>query len=281
MDAPLQNPERANRANHPAVPGWVIARASCPSTNTWALDHLDELRHGDCVWTEQQTAGRGRDGRTWRSPPGVLTASFIVDAGFPETPRHVPLTRLSLATGLAVIHAVSDFTDASILRLKWPNDVVVGSRKLAGILCETRRSPNGRHAAVIGIGCNLAPRWDQDGASLPFALGPDAPIGLDELGAGMGAEVQAEARATPTPIAFLIALRRYLLEAVGLLAAGTWDPLLHELRQRDSLRGTQVRLETGTGVITGTAQGFADDGALLIENAHGVRAYASGHIGPG
>jgi len=266
-------PNPVDPAHHPALPGWVIARSSCPSTNTWALDHLDELRHGDCVWTEQQTAGRGRDGRTWRSPPGVLTASFIVDAGFPETPRHVPLTRLSLATGLAVIHAVSDFTDASALRLKWPNDVVVGNRKLAGILCETRRSHGGRHAAVIGIGCNLAPRWDQDGASLPFAIGPEAPIGLDELAAELGV--------TATPIAFLIALRRYLLEAVGLLAAGTWDPLLSELRQRDALRGSLVRLETGTGLVTGTAQGFADDGALLIENASGVRGYASGHIGRG
>jgi len=274
-------PSPVDTAHHPALPGWVIARSSCPSTNTWALDHIDELRHGDCVWTEHQTAGRGRDGRTWRSPPGVLTASFIVDAGFPDTPRHVPLTRLSLATGLAVIHAVSDFTDASALRIKWPNDVLVGSRKLAGILCETRRSNSGRHAAVIGIGCNLAPRWDQDGASLPFALGPDAPIGLDELGAELGAEVGADLRAMPTPIAFLIALRRYLLEAVGLLAAGTWDPLLSELRQRDALRGTQVRLETGTGLVTGTAQGFADDGALLIENASGVRGYASGHIGRG
>jgi len=274
-------PSSVDTAHHPALPGWVIARSSCPSTNTWALDHIDELRHGDCVWTEHQTAGRGRDGRTWRSPPGVLTASFIVDAGFPDTPRHVPLTRLSLATGLAVIHAVSDFTDASALRIKWPNDVLVGSRKLAGILCETRRSNSGRHAAVIGIGCNLAPRWDQDGASLPFALGPDAPIGLDELGAELGAGVGADLRAMPTPIAFLIALRRYLLEAVGLLAAGTWDPLLSELRQRDALRGTQVRLETGTGLVTGTAQGFADDGALLIENASGVRGYASGHIGRG
>lgn len=262
MDVPIGP---SARTHHPAVPGWVIALGSCPSTNTWALDHLTALRHGDCVWTEHQTAGRGRDGRVWRSPPGVLTASFIVALGRRGQARSVPITRLSLAAGLAVIHAVSDAVDGSALRIKWPNDVLAHQRKLAGILCETRDTSD-QVMAVIGIGCNLTPRWEADGASLPLAVGAAAPIGVDELGA------------SPMPLELLSSLRRYLLEAVGMLAAGTWTPLLTELRSRDALMGRPVRIETGTGLITGLAAGLDDDGALIVRTADGQRTIASGHV---
>jgi len=262
VDAPIGPPARTH---HPAVPGWVIALGSCPSTNTWALDHLAELRHGDCVWTEHQTAGRGRDGRIWRSPPGVLTASFVVALGRRGEARSVPITRLSLAAGLAIIHAVSDVVDGSALRIKWPNDVLAHQRKLAGILCETRETSD-QVMAVIGIGCNLTPRWEADGASLPLAVGAAAPIGVDELGA------------PPTPLDLLAGLRRYLLEAVGLLAAGTWAPLLDELRSRDALRGQPLRIETGTGLILGQGDGLDADGALIVRTAAGLRTVASGHV---
>lgn len=262
MDVPIGPPARTS---HPAVPGWVIALGSCPSTNTWALDHLAELRHGDCVWTEHQTAGRGRDGRIWRSPPGVLTASFVVAVGRRGEARSVPLTRLSLATGLAIIHAISDHVDGSALRMKWPNDVLAHQRKLAGILCETRETA-AQTMAVIGIGCNLSPRWEADGASLPLAVGAAAPIGVDELGV------------PPTPLDLLSGIRRYLLEAVGMLAAGTWEPLLTELRSRDALRDQALRIETGTGLVCGIASGLDDDGALIVRTSDGMRTVASGHV---
>lgn len=244
----------------------MFALGTCPSTNTWALDHLDRLVHGDCVWTEHQSAGRGRDGRVWRSPPGVLTASFVIDLA-QRRGQVVPMTRLSLAAGLAICHAITDLVGATAA-IKWPNDVLIGERKVAGVLCETRSRSDGSLATVIGIGLNLAPRWDQDGASLPLATGARAPIGLDEVGT------------PPTPLDTLAKLRRYLLEAAGLLAAGTWQPVLAAIRDRDALRGRRIRVETATAVHLGTAQGLSDDGALRLTTASGEVVLASGHVEP-
>jgi BirA family biotin operon repressor/biotin-[acetyl-CoA-carboxylase] ligase len=106
----------------------------------------------------------------------VLTASFVMDLrGVDDSRPLVPSTRLSLAAGLAVAHAISDLMPQLSPRIKWPNDVLIEQRKVAGILCETRARSDGSKAAVIGIGCNLAPRWDLDHASLPLATGRMAP----------------------------------------------------------------------------------------------------------
>lgn len=240
--------------DHPAFPGWVIALPSCPSTNTWALDHLDALAHGACVWTPRQTAGRGRGASTWHAPPGVLTASFILDLAGPDERSTVPVAQLSLAAGLAVANAVEDLVPEARVAIKWPNDVLLRDRKLAGILCETRRRDDGRAAVVVGIGLNLAPRWDLDPAALPLAVGKVAPIGLDELAA------------PPEVSAMLIALRRYLIEAWGLLAGRGFTPLLPVLRGRDWLAGRQVTVRSGERTLRGTARGLDATGALVVDD---------------
>ena len=263
----MDDPASAGRpADHPAIPGWVIELPTCPSTNTWALDRLDALAHGACVWTRRQTQGRGRGGAAWYAPPGVLTASFVLDLGGTDE-RQVAPTRLSLAAGLAVAHAVEDVAPAAQVAIKWPNDCYLRERKLAGLLCETRARADGGLAVVIGVGLNLAPRWDMDAAALPLATGKAAPIGLDEVG---------PAPAMPT---MLIALRRYLLEACGLLAAGGWGRLLPPLRERDWLNGRRVTVQSGAGAVGGIARGIDDRGALLVEDAAGRQsAIASGTI---
>jgi BirA family biotin operon repressor/biotin-[acetyl-CoA-carboxylase] ligase len=252
-------------ADDPAVPGWVIALPTCPSTNTWALDRLDALAHGACVWTRRQTHGRGRGGAPWYAPPGVLTASFVLDLGGADE-RSVAPTRLSLAAGLAVAHAVEDVLGGERVAIKWPNDCYLRDRKLAGLLCETRARTDGGLAVVIGVGLNLAPRWEMDARALPLAAGKAAPIGLDELG---------EAPAMTT---MLVSLRRYLLEACGLLAAGGWGRLLGPLRQRDWLNGRSVLIQTGAGAAAGRACGIGDDGALLVDDGERVVALASGTV---
>lgn len=260
-------PERPHDDNHPAVPGWVIVLGSCPSTNSWALDHINTLSHGDCVWTEHQTAGRGRDGRGWRSPPGVLTASFVVDLSDPQRPTAtVPSTHLSLAAGLAIVHAIEDSLPTCRPMIKWPNDVLIDQRKVAGVLCETRARSSGVTAAVIGIGLNRCPQWDSDHASLPLASGRAAPIGLDECGP------------VPAALTLLVNLRRYLLEAAGMLAHGQWQPLLSAIRQRDALSERALSVQTPTATLTGTGAGLHDDGSLLLRLADRTLPIASGHI---
>lgn len=216
------------------------------------------------MWTARQTAGRGRHGARWFSPPGVLTASFVLDLG--ETGRGAPATLLSLAAGLAVAHAVEDAVPAATVALKWPNDCLIGGRKLAGVLCETRERMDGTAAVVIGVGLNLAPRWDLDAGALPLAAGKAAPIGLDEI-------------ATPPSLAtMLTALRRYLLEACGLVAAGGWPRLLPPLRARDHLAGRRVTVHSGGSTLTGCGEGLDDHGALRLRVGDRLHAIASGTV---
>jgi BirA family transcriptional regulator, biotin operon repressor / biotin---[acetyl-CoA-carboxylase] ligase len=129
-----------------SFPAWLHWLDQTPSTNSWSIEHLSQLQHGDVVFTPQQTAGRGQFDRIWHSPPGVLTASFILDGLDPSQQ-----SGLSLAVGLAVIYAIEDLAIScqNCLQLKWPNDIWYDQRKLAGILCEVSKD-----RLIVGIGCN-------------------------------------------------------------------------------------------------------------------------------
>lgn len=245
-------------------PSWLIDLPTCPSTSTWALERIDALAHGACVWTTRQTAGRGQNGATWYAPPGVLTASFVLDV-----PSSVPVTQLALCAGLAVAHAVEDLAppaSAEKIALKWPNDCLLMGRKLAGVLCE-RPTGGGGRAVVVGIGLNLDPQWEQTPAALPLAADARlAPASMAELGA------------VPAMPDMLAALRRYLLEATGLLAANGWRQVLPHLRERDGLLGRTVTVRAAGVEVTGQAEGIDDDGRLLLATADGRRSFASAHI---
>ncbi len=131
------------------------------------------MHEGDWLIAERQTAGRGRQGRAWQSPPGNLYASGLVKlrAGDPPAPT------LALAAGVAVVEALG----LAALSLKWPNDVLAGGAKLAGILLERQAD-----SVVIGIGINLAHHP---------AL-PDRPsVSLAALGVTMSAETAVAALA--------------------------------------------------------------------------------------
>lgn len=236
-----------------AGPSWLIEVPTCASTNTWALERLDALAHGACVWTERQSAGRGRGGAIWHAPPGVLTASFVLDL-----PVTVNIAQLSLCVGLAVAHAVEDLAPAARVRIKWPNDCYLDDRKLAGVLCERSLVTSSRRdAVVVGIGLNLDPHWDQTPGALPLVAGA-TPACVAEV-------------CTPVPgmVAVLTALRRYLLEATGLLAVGGWRHVLPHLRTRDWLRGRRVVLEADQRRHEGTGDGLDDDGRLCLRDAQG------------
>ncbi len=134
------------------------------STNTVARDLAARgAVHGTLVTAAQQTAGRGRQGRGWSSPPGTaLLGSWVIRG----TGQPGPL--LSLAAGVAVADLVGDHA-----QLKWPNDVLIDGRKVSGILVEGRPQ---EHWAVLGIGINVALRIEQ----LPEELRDRAAtLGLD------------------------------------------------------------------------------------------------------
>jgi BirA family biotin operon repressor/biotin-[acetyl-CoA-carboxylase] ligase len=240
---------------------WLIELETCESTNSWALAHAEALAHGACVWTTSQTAGRGRGNSRWLSPPGVLTASFVL-----MLPDALAARQLSLAAGLAVAHAVEDLAPRARLAIKWPNDCLYDDRKIAGILCE--RSPDGR--VVVGIGLNVDPQWQQVPQELPFAVASTASI----------AEccTPADKKALPEMPVVLAGLRRYLIEAAGMVAADGWEKLLQPLRTRDWLRGKQVTVVDGSTTITGIAGGFDAEGRLLVSDGGESRPCSGGSV---
>jgi BirA family transcriptional regulator, biotin operon repressor / biotin---[acetyl-CoA-carboxylase] ligase len=206
---------------------------------------------GQVLVAEEQTAGRGRLGRSWSSVPGeALTFSVLL------RPVTVPADRrgwLPLLTGVAVVAAVRSVSGVAA-SLKWPNDVLVGERKLAGILAE--QAPD-ESAVVIGTGLNVATAAD----SLPVS-----PSGLRAT--SLLAEGAAVSRADLLAAVLDEFERRY--------AAFRADPdpvrtgLLAEYRGLCATLGQTVRAELPLGrVLTGTAAGVDAGGRLLIAERPG------------
>jgi BirA family transcriptional regulator, biotin operon repressor / biotin---[acetyl-CoA-carboxylase] ligase len=184
--------------------------------------------HGTLVTATEQTAGRGRQGRTWSAPAGRALLMSIV---LRETPALLPL-----AAALAVADVAG--SDA---RVKWPNDVLVDGRKVAGILAEARVQEGW---AVVGIGLNVALRLEDLPAELRATAGT---LGLSP------ADVE------PTLQRLLAALERALaLDGAALLDA---------YRARDGLRGHEVRWAGGRG----RAAGIDGSGRLVVELPEGGR----------
>jgi BirA family transcriptional regulator, biotin operon repressor / biotin---[acetyl-CoA-carboxylase] ligase len=250
------------------LPDWLHWLETCESTNTWASDRADELQHGDVVFTRHQTAGRGQYGRIWYAPPGVLTASFVLDR-LPVA--HLP--GLSLAAGLATIYAVEDLLPnlEDKLRLKWPNDVWLKGRKLAGILCEAISNYKGSSRVVVGIGLNCCADFTQTNPENNLGNA----ISLHQVSDGI-----------PADLVLLERLRHYLLQASSILArkhSGSEFPglaaLLPELRHRDALLGENITIESPDGQFIGQSAGLDACGRLLLRfPGDRLQAFSSGRV---
>lgn len=195
--------------------------------------------HGTLVTADEQTAGRGRQGRTWTAAPGdaLLMSILVRDLA--------PAGVLPLAAAVAVCDACEALVRNARAEIKWPNDVWLGERrqKVAGILLEGRPQEGW---AVIGIGLNVATR------AFPAELSETA-TSLALSGA------TAELRPADALAALLPALDRWV-EAPVAEVLGAW-------RERDALGGERVRWGAGEGV----AKGISDSGALVVETDAGER----------
>jgi BirA family biotin operon repressor/biotin-[acetyl-CoA-carboxylase] ligase len=206
------------------------------STNTRARELAAAgAPHGTVVTAAEQSAGRGRQGRTWTAPPGrALLCSVLVR----DPPRLLPLL-----AGAAVAQVVG-----SQAQVKWPNDVLIERRKVAGILVEGR--PQERWA-VVGVGVNVALRPS------------DFPAELRERATTMGLSPEA---IEPTLLGLLDALQTRLARSV--------EEILEEVRRRDALRGQTVRWNSGQG----RADGIDGEGRLLVATDDGPRALDAGEV---
>jgi BirA family biotin operon repressor/biotin-[acetyl-CoA-carboxylase] ligase len=227
--------------------------ARTDSTNTRARELAAAgAPHGTVVTAAEQTAGRGRQGRTWTAPPGgALLYSAIVR---PLAPRHV---LLPLAVPLAVCEAAEELRPEVECKVKWPNDVHLEGRKLAGVLIEARPQDGW---AVLGIGLNLTITRDEFPPDLR-----DTAVSLRPGGrlSPMGRQA--------TRGSVLTALNGRLERW---LAAGE-DEVLAAWRERDALLGREVSWEGGSGV----ADGVDERGFLLVRVADGDRvALGAGEV---
>jgi len=239
---------------------WGVPQCGVFRTLTSSLDAVHDLGAqgapgGTLVIAEEQTAGRGRDGRTWRSPPGGVWLATLL-----RPPPALPAAGvLSLRVGLVlsdVVEAVLGARPTSLSRpragLKWPNDVLVDDRKVAGILCESRWQGDTLQWLAIGIGVNVANDIPPDLA--------DRAVALREL----------------RPSARRIDVLDQLVPALGRLTAHGAQLTEFEcaaFARRDWLRGRQLRAP-----LAGRALGIRPDGALLVDTGAGTTMVRDGHV---
>jgi BirA family biotin operon repressor/biotin-[acetyl-CoA-carboxylase] ligase len=235
---------------------WTMA-----STNTELVERVyPEQGRCDVVLAEFQTAGRGRRGRAWLAPPGgavCLSLSWT----FPEVPRDPGA--LSLAVGVCVLRALSSLGVSDAL-LKWPNDVLVGDRKLGGILIELRAESGGPACVVVGIGLNVAL-----GGEL---LEKIAATGLQaiDLTSATGSLVSRNALAAGVIDCCVRGLREFEQEGLR--------PFVDEWQRADALHGREISVQAADAAVRGVARGIDLSGALLVETREGLQKFFSGEV---
>lgn len=226
----------------------VVELAACASSNDEAAAlAAGGAEHGTVVVAGAQTSGRGRLGRSWFSPPGeslylscVLRPQLAPDA----------LPPVTLAAGIAIAEAVAGAVPA--VRVHWPNDVVVGDRKLAGILTEMTTRGRQVEAAVLGIGLNV------NVTGFPADLGRPATSLFLETGRRRDlVEVRGEILDQ-----LEIWLDAFFAEGMPAVARG-WQ-------RWSGMAGARVRVDLGGGrTLSGIAGGLAPDGGLEVTDPAG------------
>lgn len=225
--------------------------SSVPSTmDIAAVLAAEGAAHGVVVVADEQTAGRGRRGTSWASPPGAgLYFSFIAR---PQAPT---LSLLTLAAGVGVREGIVAATGLAP-DLKWPNDLLVGRRKLAGILAEGLGVGSRDQAIVIGVGVNVQP------AAYPPEVAARAASIEGELGRAIDRE------------ALLAAILGALWQRLAALEESPGDILQAWRAASPSAIGTRVEWDGRQGVTGGIDQ----DGALLVNSSSGIERIIAGEM---
>jgi BirA family transcriptional regulator, biotin operon repressor / biotin---[acetyl-CoA-carboxylase] ligase len=216
---------------------------------------------GTVVVARAQTAGRGRLGREWFSPPGAGLYISVVCRDRAAAPY------LTLGGGVAVAEGLRRAT-ALPVEIKWPNDIVASRatpreprRKIAGILAEASSGPGGVQYVVLGFGINLRP------ATYPAAI------------AACATSIETELGRPPDEGAVLGETLVALAETYGALAAGQVAGVLDRWRAlAPGVAGSPVEWEDAAGLRTGTSAGIDETGALLVRTAQGLERVISGEL---
>jgi BirA family biotin operon repressor/biotin-[acetyl-CoA-carboxylase] ligase len=212
--------------------------------------------------TSNQTAGRGRHGKTWQSPPGsglCLSAAYT----FASQPDNLPA--LTLVLGLGAVGALEEL-GATDVEIKWPNDLVAQDGKLGGILTEVQQRSSGGVTIVTGIGINVDLQ-----RKLDFGQETDWARNVVDLKSICDITPKHEEIAGKVTTHFLQAFVDF--EEQGFAAAADrWS-------RYDWLLGREITIDTADRQFSGVGAGVADDGALLVDTPEsGIRRISSGTI---
>ena len=241
-----------DRRRDPAIE--LVVLDEVDSTSSEAARRLDAGESGEfAVMAVRQTAGRGRQGRSWVSPAGNLHLSVAL---LPELDASRS-GELAFVAAVAVRRAIAQWHPRGTLWLKWPNDILIDGAKLCGILVENRIDDARVSASIIGIGVNVA----SSPAGMAYPV-----VSLAECG------VDADVHALATAI-----LRQ--LEAVRILwSARGFDPVASEWTGAAWRHDLPVTVDDGAGRTTGIFVGLSDRGALRLRTDRGVSEISSGSL---
>ena len=258
----------------PAAAAAGVRLAQLPSVDSTNREARTRSRSGEAgpLWitAETQTAGRGRGGRSWFSPPGNLYASLLMREPAPAS--RVP--ELAFVAALAVRDAIVAAAPALTpqLALKWPNDILLGGAKCAGILIEGEHEPSAGMSVIIGIGVNCAHSPDSPGEFRPREgdpiLYPATAL------AAQGAEI--------TPEQLFARLSATMLKRLAQWDHGRgFDGILSDWLAAARGIGEPIRVRTGNGERTGCFSGIDASGRLMLGLGSGqIELISAGDVFP-
>ncbi|MGS0676426.1 bifunctional biotin--[acetyl-CoA-carboxylase] ligase/biotin operon repressor BirA [Shewanella sp. 0m-4] len=227
-----------------------------PSTNAFILKHAEDLVSGDICVAEYQSAGRGRRGRVWVSPYGCHLY-FSMYWQFPQG--------MAQAMGLSLVVACSIVTVLEKLGIKdvgvkWPNDIYLESKKLAGVLIEMSGHTDSECNLVIGIGLNMA-------------MGEQHAALIDQPWSDLTGQASL-----PDKTALLALLQKQLQQDLNLFQQSGLTPFQDRWREADLFQGKSVKLLMGQDEIYGVCMGVDEQGAVVLETESGLQSYIGGEI---
>jgi BirA family biotin operon repressor/biotin-[acetyl-CoA-carboxylase] ligase len=235
------------------------------STNSVIIRMPGDSQHAHAVLADQQTGGRGRRRKSWHSPAG---GNIYLSLGWCFRQCDWPLSTLPLGIAVAVCRALS----RAGLRghgIKWPNDILVGEKKLAGILVESQSSGRGPALAVAGIGLNVR---------MPHSEGQDPDDAIDQPWTDLATEMNTAGDGLSRNRLTALLLEELLAALDGFESNG-FEPFIGAWRERDLLQGRKITLEYNGRQISGEALGVDDDGGLLLKAGPAdIQVFHSGEV---
>ncbi len=236
--------------------------AAIGSTNTYLMEQdAPDPGAARVAVTANQTAGRGRHGKTWQSPPG---SGLALSMAYTFTVQPDNLPALTLVIGNAAIDALEELGVGGV-QLKWPNDLIAGNAKLGGILTETQSQGSDAVTVVTGIGINLD-------------LGPDFELAAEDEPARPATDIRSLLPERPRIESIAAAVINRVSDAFVRFESKGFADFAYRWAERDWLLGRRVIVESAQARVEGLGAGIAEDGALLVEVNGALQRVTSGTV---